>query len=121
MLAGIPRKYWNQRCCSRPMICLVLVVTSYFSRMEHHATQLLMSVPDGSSNTMSSCLLGVETVQISTVLTICGCDQPTRPALLKQSSARRSELLLLLLEKLVDSMSRRCKAVIKANGYLMHC
>jgi len=86
--AGTSKKYWSQRCCPLPVICLVLVTTSYFSRMEHHATQLV-SVPDGSSNTMSSCLLGLETVQTSTLLRICGhdwrgwwcrSDRATRPA-----------------------------------------
>ena len=72
---GTSKNYWSQRCCPRPrpVICLVLVATSYFSRMEHHATQFV-SVPDGSSNTMSSCLLGLETVQTSTLLRICGHD-----------------------------------------------
>ena len=38
MPAGTSRKYWSQRCCPRHVIYLVDVVTTYFSRMEHHVT-----------------------------------------------------------------------------------
>jgi len=88
---------------SAPDLFGAIVATSHFSGMEHHATQVV-SISDGSSNTMSNCWLGPETVHTSTLLRICGHDwrvwwcrsyRATRPALLKQSSARGSELLLL--------------------------
>ena len=58
---------------SAPDLFGAIVATSHFSGMEHHATQLV-SISDGSSNTMSNCLLGLETVHTSTLLRICGHD-----------------------------------------------
>jgi len=118
---------------------------------------LYQTVPT-SSKTMSSCLLGLETVQTSTLLRICGhdwrgwwcrSDRATRPASLKQSSARGSELLLLLncrklwtrclelegvrlsskpraIQRAVERYSRLvantvCGLVLTFKSYIRHC